>query len=211
MLAFTLSVGGEELLIDPGTYAYHTQKKWRDYFRSTPAHNTIAVDGLDQSEIGGNFMWLKKANARMIAHETNSEVQVFEGEHDGYGRLADPVLHRRRIEFNFNNKCIVVKDILQCTNVHDIAVHWQFGESCDVSLVDGQVQVRGQRNGLRMMCTHGIPEVLRGSDTPPGGWISRRFDEKLPIASVAWRVQVHGTTEIVTRIELMPFASPANY
>lgn len=209
-LAFTLSVAGEELLTDPGTYAYHTQKKWRDYFRSTPAHNTVSVDGQDQSEIGGNFMWLKKANARMIAHETNSEVQVFEGEHDGYSRLADPVLHRRRIEFNFNNKCIVVKDILQCTNVHDISVHWQFGEHCLVTVNDGQLQAQGQRSCLRMRCSHGTLEVLRGSETPPGGWISRRFDEKSPIASAAWRMRVQGTTEIVTHIELMPQASPAN-
>ncbi|MGK5042353.1 alginate lyase family protein [Janthinobacterium sp. GB1R12] len=209
-LAFTLAVGGEELLTDPGTYAYHTQKKWRDYFRSTPAHNTVSVDGQDQSEIGGNFMWLKKANARMIAHETNSEVQVFEGEHDGYSRLADPVLHRRRIEFNFNNKCIVVKDILQCTNVHDISVHWQFGEHCLVTVNDGQLQAQGLRSGLRMRCSHGTLEVLRGSETPPGGWISRRFDEKAPIASAAWRMRVQGTTEIVTHIELMPQTSPAN-
>lgn len=209
-LAFTLSVAGEELLTDPGTYAYHTQKKWRDYFRSTPAHNTVAVDGLDQSEIGGNFMWLKKANARMIAHETNSDVQVFEGEHDGYGRLADPVLHRRRIEFNFNNKCIVIKDILQCTNVHDISVHWQFGDHCVVTVDEGQLQAQGLRSGLRMRCSHGTLDLLRGSDTPPGGWISRRFDEKSPITSAAWRVRVQGTTEIVTHIELMPQASPAN-
>lgn len=210
-LAFTLSAAGEELLVDPGTYAYHTQKKWRDHFRATAAHNTVGVDGLDQSEIGGNFMWLKKANARMIAHETGSDkqVQVFEGEHDGYTRLADPVLHRRRITYDFNKKRIVVKDILQCTNVHDIAVHWQFGEGCQAAIVEGQLHVRGQRRGLHMACTHGTPELLRGNDTPPGGWIARRFDEKTPIDSVAWRVRVHGTTEIVTHIDLMPLASPA--
>src|SRR5690606_32758000 len=48
-LAFTLSVAGHELLIDPGTYAYHTQKTWRDYFRGTLAHNTVRIDGEDQS------------------------------------------------------------------------------------------------------------------------------------------------------------------
>ncbi|HXN15517.1 MAG TPA: heparinase II/III family protein, partial [Usitatibacter sp.] len=32
-LAFTLSVGGEEFLVDPGTYAYHTERAWRSYFR----------------------------------------------------------------------------------------------------------------------------------------------------------------------------------
>ena len=41
-LSFTLSVGGREFLIDPGTYAYHTQERWRQYFRGTAAHNTRA-------------------------------------------------------------------------------------------------------------------------------------------------------------------------
>ena len=34
-----------------------------NYFRGTAAHNTLRVDGLDQSEPGGNFMWLRKARA----------------------------------------------------------------------------------------------------------------------------------------------------
>ena len=209
-LAFTLSVGGEELLVDPGTYAYHTQKKWRDHFRSTAAHNTVGVDGLDQSEIGGNFMWLKKARARMMSHDTNSGTQVFEGEHDGYRRLLDPVLHRRRIEFDINKKVIVVKDILQCTNVHEVSMHWQFAERCVVTLSDGQAQARAPRAGMRMRCSHGVPEMLRASDSPPAGWISRRFDEKSPMSSVVWRAKIQGSTEIVTHIELTPLASPAN-
>src|SRR5205085_8732813 len=37
-LSFTLSAGGREFLVDPGTYAYHTQARWRSYFRGTGAH-----------------------------------------------------------------------------------------------------------------------------------------------------------------------------
>ena len=55
-LAFTLSIGGLEFLIDPGTYAYHTQGPWRQYFRGTAAHSTLRVDGKDQSQFGGNFI-----------------------------------------------------------------------------------------------------------------------------------------------------------
>ncbi len=62
-LSFSLSAGGLEFLIDPGTYAYHTQERWRNYFRGTSAHNTVRLDALDQSVPGGNFMWLSKARA----------------------------------------------------------------------------------------------------------------------------------------------------
>ncbi|WP_338758419.1 alginate lyase family protein [Massilia sp. METH4] len=202
-LAFTLSAGGEELLIDPGTYAYHTQKAWRDYFRSTAAHNTVQVDGQDQSEIGGNFMWLKKANAKALAHVASGAVQQFEGEHDGYRRLQDPVLHRRKIHFDATCNAIVVKDILECRGDHDIALHWHFAEGCRVETTGTELVVNARSKALRMQCTlPGAAELLRCSEAPIGGWISRTFDEKAAITTAVWRGKIHGKTEIETRITL---------
>ncbi len=208
-LAFTLSLGGEEFLIDPGTYAYHTQKAWRDYFRSTAAHNTVEVDGQDQSEIGGNFMWLRKARARLQAHQTDASVQVFEGEHDGYRRLADPLIHRRRIEFDTNRGIIVVKDILQCQGMHQLALHWHFSESCQVMRQGSTVVAQGRRQALELRCGLGNgPQLLCGSDNPIGGWISRSFDEKCPISTAVWRGSVQGRTEIVTELQIRATAEP---
>ncbi|HEU4775973.1 MAG TPA: heparinase II/III-family protein, partial [Telluria sp.] len=185
------------------TYAYHTQQRWRDYFRGTAAHNTVAVDGQDQSEIGGNFMWLRKAQARLLAHLPDAPVQVFAGEHDGYTRLADPVRHQRRVEFDTTCHRIVIKDILQCRQGHRIALHWHFAEACQVTPADGALQVRGARHGLDMRCRFGDgPRLLRGSETPPAGWISRTFDSKTPITTAVWQGAIDGTTEIVTEIDL---------
>lgn len=202
-LSFTLSAAGEELLIDPGTYAYHTQKMWRDYFRGTAAHNTVQVDGQDQSEIGGNFMWLRKANARLVEHVPTGVTQRFEGEQDGYRRLADPVVHRRAIVFDTECNAIVVKDILECQGDHDIALHWHFAENCRVETDEEGLLAAGARSRLRMRCAFaGGPELLRCSEAPIGGWISRRFDEKAAITTAVWRGKIRGTTAIETRIEL---------
>ena len=95
-LAFTLSVAGHAMLVDPGTYAYHTERRWRDYFRGTSAHNTVRIDGVDQSVSGGSFLWTQHARARCIAFEHGVDHERFVGEHDGYSRLADPVVHRAR-------------------------------------------------------------------------------------------------------------------
>ena len=97
-LSFTLSAGGEELLIDPGTFAYHTQKQWRDYFRGTSAHNTVRIDGQDQSVGAGNFLWLAHAPvARARIQCSTPQFDRLVAEHDGYRRLADPVTHRREL------------------------------------------------------------------------------------------------------------------
>ena len=56
-LSLTVRISGVDVLIDPGTYDYFTFPEWRRYFRSTPAHHTITVDGLSQSENRGPVRW----------------------------------------------------------------------------------------------------------------------------------------------------------
>ena len=68
-LSFILNVGDREILVDPGTYAYHTEPEWRSYFRSTRAHNTVSIDGEDQSVQAGNFMWTHHARARCVSFD----------------------------------------------------------------------------------------------------------------------------------------------
>ncbi len=204
-LSFTLSMGGEELLVDPGTFAYHTQREWRDYFRSTAAHNTVQVDGLDQSQIGGNFMWLQKARCVLHAYEPQ---QFFEGKHDGYMRLRDPVMHGRAIRFDSKRNTVIVEDTLECFGEHEVALHWHFSERCRVE-IDGQtLQASSRSKGLRMSCRFGTgPQLYRASTAPIAGWISRTFDSKAGITTAVWRGTIRGSSTIVTEIALLEGAS----
>ena len=95
-LSFTFSAGGSPIWIDPGTYAYHADKRWRNYFRSTAAHNTVRVDGRDQSLMSGNFMWSSKAEAQMVEHRS---LTMIKGMHSGYKDMSDSVLHTRTVKF----------------------------------------------------------------------------------------------------------------
>ncbi len=201
-LSFTLSAFGAEWLIDPGTYAYHTQKAWRDYFRGTSAHNTIRVDGADQSEIGGAFMWLRKADAKLVAHDFDGG--LFEGEHDGYRRLADPVTHRRRIHYNAHDNEFRVRDRIVCRSSHDIEIYWQFSEMCDVRLGEGGIEARVDGRRLTLACDAPgfTPALLIGSEAPIGGWVSRAFDVKVPATTGRWAGRIEGTAEIETILRL---------
>jgi len=204
-LAFTLSMGGEEMLVDPGTYAYHTQRQWRDYFRSTAAHNTVQVDGLDQSEIGGNFMWLRKASAVALAHQG---AQFFEGKQDGYMRLRDPVMHRRIVRFDSKRNAVKVEDILECFSEHEVALHWHFAEGCHAETVGQTLHIAKRDKGLDMTCHFGEgPQLYCASTAPTAGWISRSFDRKDGITTALWRGTIRGTTTIVTEIALLEGAS----
>ncbi len=202
-LAFTLSVGGEEFLIDPGTYAYHTHRRWREYFRGTSAHNTLRVDGRDQSQSGGNFMWVRKANARCDLWASSDEQDVFEGSHDGYARLPDPVAHRRRIILDKRRRRVVIEDVLRMAGTHDVELYFHCSEQCRVESLPGGYALRRGPRELALILPN-LPEashrIFRGSRSPIGGWVSRRFDEKEPAPTVAWKARLAG--DIVLRSEI---------
>jgi hypothetical protein len=90
--------------------------KWRDYFRGTSAHNTVRIDGLDQSVSGGRFMWLKKASSIERMPQSPHEFD-FRGSHDGYQRLADPVRHLRSVRFDAATSTLTVRDELPQRNI----------------------------------------------------------------------------------------------
>jgi hypothetical protein len=203
-LSFILSVGGREILIDPGTYAYHNNRKWRDYFRGTSAHNTLCVDGQDQSVPGGNFMWLKKADAKCRLWEENEKECRFIGTQNGYLRLPDPVRHTREIVLQQEENRILVTDTLECRGEHRIERFWHFAENCRVQQTESGLVVENRGITLNFQ-TLDDPEQVAirvGQESPPCGWISRRYDEKEVISTAVFLNQILGKTRLTTQIDI---------
>ncbi len=202
-LSFTLNIAGLEFLIDPGTYAYHTQKKWRDYFRGTTAHNTACVDGLDQSVSGGNFMWLRKAAARCEVWQSNSEIDQFIGSHDGYTRLEDGVIHQREISLHKAQRKIMVTDNFVCKEKHTVELFWHFCESCDVRIEGSEIRaINGEKElSLTSAQTEAEPQLIEGDENRPLGWVSRRYDIKVSTQVATWRTEIKGNSSFVTVIQ----------
>jgi hypothetical protein len=105
-LSVWLHWGEEAVLVDAGTYLYHAGGRDRDLFRSTRVHNTLVLEGADQSRIAGPFNWSRHAQTRIIARGERSVM----AEHDGYLR-AFGLLHRRQIE-SVTGGDIVISDYL---------------------------------------------------------------------------------------------------
>jgi len=196
-LALTLSVGGEECLVDPGTYSYWQEHKWRDYFRGTSAHNTVRIDGVDQSVSGGRFMWLKKARAAIERMPQSPHEFDFRGSHDGYERLPDPVRHMRSVRFDAASATLTVRDEIAAKRPHQVELFWHFAPGLSVRLDSSGLHVRGKRFALQMH-VHGADlklELVRANENPPLGWYSRSYESKqacdvLKISTVSSAVPV---------------------
>ncbi len=202
-LAVWLSLGGQEMLVDPGTFTYQMDKEWRDYFRGTAAHNTVRIDGLDQSVSGGAFLWTRHARARCVACETAPDCDRWVGEHDGYTRLKDPVTHRREIVLDKGFARLMVRDTLACSGAHSVERHWHFAEDATVELLGTEIVAsKGgvtMRLGSRGTASMGI-DLVRGRERPPLGWVSRRFGVKIPSGTAVITDRIAGATVLETEI-----------
>lgn len=204
-LSIWLAIGDEYFLVDAGTYAYHSHPEWRTFFRSTAAHNTARVDGGDQSEMTGRFLWGAKAVPRLLRFEKTSEHVVIEAEHDGYLRLPDPVIHRRTVAFNRITGNVRIEDRFQCAAHHQIELFFHLHEDANILRVaNGETQVawRGK------MVTFSSPErnaqwdIIGGSENPRLGWRSHRFNEKQPIPTLRIRMETMGSSRFRTHLEV---------
>jgi hypothetical protein len=148
-------------------------------------------------------MWLRKADVRCTLWRPSDERDVFEGWHDGYMHLADPVIHRRRITLEKAARRIVIEDILHMAGEHDIELFFHCSESCRVDPVPGGYRISqgGHELSVRLpRLADGTIRVSVGSVAPICGWVSRRFDEKQPAATISWHGRMVG--ENVLRSEI---------
>ena len=58
--------------------------KLAGYYRKTENHNTVCINGRDQSEMLGAFLWGKRAESQLISHSNAQGKIELTASHDGY-------------------------------------------------------------------------------------------------------------------------------
>ncbi|MDQ0751947.1 hypothetical protein QF034_006178 [Streptomyces africanus] len=190
---------GVDVLADPGTYCYHGQPEWRRYFRSTLGHNTLRLDGGDQSVSGGPFLWTRHAESRVLVADTSGEgVARWCAEHDGYR----PSVHRRRVELTAASRELRVVDEVRGPRR---AVHLAFhlGPAIAADLVGNRAQLTWTRDGEDRSAVLDLPGQLswrahRGETDPPLGWYSPGFGRKEPSTTLVGTGFADGAQDFTT-------------
>lgn len=109
-LTFELSVYGRRCIVNSGTSTYAASRE-RQAERSTGAHNTVTVEGVDSSEVWGAFRVARRARPFDVSVSmTEADSWRVIAAHDGYQRLPGRPVHRRTWELG--PQWIVVEDEL---------------------------------------------------------------------------------------------------
>jgi hypothetical protein len=165
--------GERPLVLDPGRFTY--AEPLRRWFRGTAAHNTVCVDGEDQTPYARGRSSLPSAEGRLLGRASAPGLDVLCAE------ARSPVyaaVHRRRVAL-LGGAYWVIEDGLTGTGRHtyDLRFH----------LAPGPASVAAEG----VVLTAGLALVISGAQAIAleDGWISPRYGERhaAPVVSAVVR------------------------
>ncbi|MCU7845553.1 MAG: heparinase II/III family protein [Candidatus Thiodiazotropha sp. (ex Monitilora ramsayi)] len=202
-LSFILAYKGRWWLVDPGTYCYHTQEEWRNYFRGTSCHNTMLIDNADQCEIGGAFLWLRKSKVQFVNSSEKSDCVSMVGQVKGYNTDA---VHQRLIEVNTEQCSVVIKDeVLGVAKTAELNFH--FHPDIDISWNEekGNFYLENRETGdcLNFIVDEKLQwKLYKGASEVRAGWFSDKLDKKVPAYTLRGTIRNYSDKNdpIITKI-----------
>jgi hypothetical protein len=198
--------GGIDILADPGTYCYHGDPAWRSYFRSTIAHNTVELDGRDQSSSGGPFLWLRHARTREIEAVDGVDVSSWVAEHDGYTALDPSVRHRRSVQLDRRTRSIEIVD--EIDGRHDLRLAFHLGPSVKAELDGACAALTWADEGTAGAARLELPPELqwslhRGETDPVLGWYSDGLGRRTAATTLLGQGVSQPRATLTSRLEFL--------
>lgn len=103
-LSYELYCDSEPFIVNSGTYEYN-RGEWRNYFRSTQAHNTVLINKEEQAQFWSSFRIANRVNNCLFESVIVNDKNIFKG----YYRTYTNKEHRRVIGF-INKELLLVID-----------------------------------------------------------------------------------------------------
>lgn len=166
-LSFVLCVDGREVVTDPGTGVYTPDPRLRNELRATRSHSTVEVDGAEQNRFDPEALRAlqNEDRTRVVAcREDGSGRHFLDAVHEGYCRLDDPVLHRRR--FDLSQYGLTVRDEISCHAAHTLVLSLPLGPGVVAELGGDGVLLSVQGTAVRLSQTDGPPLSFRVEEMP---------------------------------------------
>lgn len=172
--SFYLSVNGQPVFVDVGTYCYRKDPKYRNYFRSAQAHNTVSLNNQNHVVAYGFNHWHNKKNlgAKVIDYRDSDETLMLTSK----CCFPDHATHIRKVILDKSNfKLEIIDEIEASGNVEgQMFLHL----SPELNFKKNAVELN---DGKSIFVESKSPfSIKRGEEKELSGWYSPEFSEKLP-------------------------------
>jgi hypothetical protein len=167
-----IAAGGAPLVMDPGRYTYcDDAPHWRRWFKGTAAHNTVTVDGLDQTPYRRAKPKGPVALGRLLQHHEASGIDLLWGE---VRSPAYEAVHRRRVIF-VGGEYWLIEDTIQDAISHSYTLRFHLAPQAE-----GRAWLRcGDGGGTVLAPGAALVLATRGTIRLESGWIAPTYGLKL--------------------------------
>jgi uncharacterized heparinase superfamily protein len=201
-LSFWLTLGDQPIIVDAGTYLYHSAPLWRDRFRGSLLHNTLAIRGQSSSKPAGPFNWTTKASARLVSANSDPHPRIV-AEHDGY-LVRFGVRHRRTIEILEGRTVTIVDELVGGSREKPATVAFLIDPACH-AVSDAQAKsviVSLPRGETLRFISHGplTPRIVRGDAASGLGWIAPTFGARIPTDQILFEGRFQSSSTITVHL-----------
>jgi len=204
-LSFELADEQGPVLMDPGAYG-EVGDKWRQYIRSTRAHNTIAVDRIGICQTGGVYSLYPDLKAELTGYWQQGEYVALTARHTNFMRLPSQVTHYRTL-IACGVKFLLILDYLKGRKPFQIERFFHFAEGT-LAQAQGYWRWLGGGREWRLTSASSVPlqeQSLSGSELPMLGWSGEYRGVRVPIPSLLQQgggSQEYWLCSVLTRPEI---------
>lgn len=203
-LAVQLKIDENEILIDPGTYCYHTDPAWRAYFTSSLAHNTITINHENQATYIGPTLWINHYTCSIDEVSDLDDIINISASHNGYNKIG--VSHSRTVRFEKNKLSIQISDSIHAQKPNEtfpITFPLHIHPQNHVELKDKTLFIHiPNKSIISIKLDQQLEyELLFGNENPIAGWYSPGFYIKKPCWMLLGKGSLHGKIELKTIIQ----------
>ncbi|HEV2146727.1 MAG TPA: alginate lyase family protein [Longimicrobiaceae bacterium] len=185
LLGFELDLGGRSVFVDSGVSGYDGDP-FREYVRSTRAHNTVAVAGREQSEVWGTFRLARRAVVLYAQADAGEEGCRIRAAYRPFHERR--IVHHRTVERGAGDW--TVTDRVEGAEDAPLQSYLHLHPEAAVVVEDGGITAR-----LPGVTVHVEPfgtdrlDVVRGARDPVQGWYCPEFGCAVPAAAIEMHVE----------------------
>lgn len=201
---FTFDVDGNPILIDSGTFQYHSRfSNWRTYFRGASAHNTIAINGLDHAQQNSRMSWLNVPNTQLIDYNFSKDYSFLVAETDAFKKQN--ILHSRELNFDKTKQKLEIKDYIKLIDKKErsstLAFYLNFNDSVALEHINNCIKIKTEHRVLTIKNDYfNLGKILRANNNSLLGWRSDKYGKKYKGQYFVLELKIKSSIEIKTTI-----------
>ena len=194
LLSYELRMNGRPFVVDSGVHGYGGDR-FREYCRSTRAHNTVMFDGQEQSEIWSTFRMARRAEPLIVEARGDNRTGQTWNFRGSFVRYDGGVVHERRIHRSEDGDWTIADlarqgEIAKASSfihLHPAVIATKAGRT-DVLCSCGNQQIL-----IEPFADEGVPisaQIITGSEEPIQGWHFPDFGIAQPSATIQFDYQI---------------------